>query len=137
MPGIVDNRDFQHAHLSLTVRYRKLCTKFLSRKRLNCQQKTEIRASRASTVNGILTVQMNRISGVLLGIDAEFSHPREERGAIQAHAGGSAVGSPNASVAFSERAHNLVTLFLVARVSNAICATERLDRFLHNARNIF
>ena len=69
---------------------------------------------RVETVKGALTVfALNRMSGIIAGIDAEFLHPGQESRAVHAHARGGSVGPAHSSLRFGERPHDLIPLFLV------------------------
>src|SRR5262245_56690489 len=72
---------------------------------------------------------------VLLGVDAELLHSREEGGAIDSHACCCSVAPANATLAFDKDALDLLTLSLGLLIAE-ILAVESIDGFLHNPGNI-
>jgi hypothetical protein len=66
---------------------------------------------------------------VLLRVDAEFFHSREESRAVHSQARGSTIGSAHAPLACSKCPYDLIALLCFIFVSNATFVTSRICSF--------
>ena len=70
-------------------------------------------------------------------MDAEFSHPGEQRSPIESEAYGSAIVATHATFGFGKRADDRVALFSGMLVNGSVPAVESVDSFFDDERNLF
>src|SRR6266571_7776216 len=82
-------------------------------------------------------VSVSGLGGVLPGIHTQFLHARDERRAVDAHAGRGPIGSPNTAIALSEGAHDLFALLLGILAVGPVRIQGSVDGFLHDTCYVF
>jgi len=83
-----------------------------------------------------LTGQTRVTSGKVSGVDPKLLHPRQQRGAVDAHTSSGTIRAAYPAFGSYERSLDLFALLLLEFACRLFLGIESADRFLHDPRNI-